>query len=404
MKRKFIILSIIIGLLSACQKYETPSGTNTAAENEKVTTVFTLSPQLTFQAGYEPMSKANAGEDDNETKFFLRNKADIIIAKNIDSRWIVDTAFIWLIFSDKLYADDLEYKKNTKLKELTVTLRPGQYRIAIFLNRNNGVWNNELIKGTVIDWPGNPDFKRPFALRYGKQPENATHNNRGMYYISHEVFAGTQDFEVKKTTDVHSQPEPNRITVPLTRKVSKLNFALNNTRSSKNFNFGTTENWIYATLKSDPSTGPFCNGIDVWGNPWYDPQEPLDSIQTCVTMYSTQYRGTDNNLYLLQMKKHSNIWAPYFFSDPEKEYRYSLENVHLTGKSGENQHICKTPISLTMKHNFINGVIFKCTDESIPLPNDPQYNIITIIPVKKENGEWMKPTDVFDSFYYEYNH
>ncbi len=260
------------------------------------------------------------------------------------------------------------------------------------LNPQNGKWNPNLIPGAIVK--GEADTVA-HAYTYNFQTDKI-YANYGKRQVSREIYAGTADFTVKKTTDLHSDPIDGNTHITFTRKVMQMRFLLKDEESEKNqFNFKTTQHTVFATLATTQPEIPFCDGLDCWGNAYYKQQNPTTEIELC-TCIDPSWRTAQNNRQYKMISSHVTIYSPFLFTDNAQPIPFLLKNLKVIGQSGSDGFIYIYPSviqNLTLKNNTIQQFSFQTTDMVDEEVASPQLQV-TLDYLEEESSQLL-----FDSYY-----
>lgn len=376
--------------LFSCQQeiLEIEDSPEPPVKTDQIPVTFLLSANAGFENKTDVIPMAQ-GEEDNITRTLLAYKVKTIVAKKIDTRWIIDTVQEFEVLKKpSKWETTVNYKDTTHFLPFTLELRPGQYRMTVFANPSIGKWDPELKPGTLIE-----DEE---ALDQGVHPAFyymiSTHpNNTGCLTLGRrEVFTGSVDFEVKKTEDLYSSYE-NTHSVLLTRKNGCFRIVL---KDNPKLNFVDTETTIYSTLRVRGGKH-FPQGIDVWGKPWYDRNNYCDTIKL-ITMFR-RLQGTE---YLISSYTGLTVFEPFYITDESEEgIEFEMENTYLTGQSGYpfQYYIFKEKPSIVkrLQNNYITSLVLQLTGETFENGTPPEREKGTYIQVIEEDpvsmfGEYME--------------
>lgn len=375
MKKKiFGILACICILLPACSEQEDNDSLidGALAGKEQVTVRLTLSSipeiQIDGNTDYRPTSTR---ADEGNVRALIENKYKCLVIKEIDNKWYVDTVIEPTLMNSS--ESSMKVMEDTKFKDLELTLRPGHYRVLAVLNPKGGKWNDNLVPGTVVK--GEADtVAHAYTYRF---QTNSIYANFERREIPYELFTGTADFRVEKTSDLHSLAVNGNTDIALTRKVMQLRFLLKDhdawvppvppdTVSRIKYNFSDTQHTLKATLQATQPDKPFCDGLDCWGDAYYNHQTPTLELPICTDL-DPDWRLANNNEQYKMISHHVTIYSPFVFADDTKTVPYQLDNLRITGQAGGDGfvYVYKKPIGeLVLKNNSIQPVVFQTTSEA----------------------------------------
>lgn len=357
MKKIFYMISIIAGLYSCQQELleDIPQPETTGAE-DKIPVSFSLSfPELiAYDNELVPMSRAEA----DMVKTVIDNSYTAVILKEIDNQWFVDTVII-----DKKIAPDSELKElplkdTTYYDPIRIDLRPGNYKMGLFLNTDIADLNKELKKGFLVSStleinPGKdlpPAFFVPITGPFKSFPDPPENT----YRIMKEIFAGQTSFTVHKDKELLSTKGTNvPVEIPMERKVSRYRFLL---KASSNSSFTTSAYWLQTKFTATDKENPFCDGLDVLGGTYYS-----DTPRTEIFLYNSSYSNIhssayDPNGYLLAEPVGSTNFGPYILMD--KPIDFIITIPEMMGKSDEPTPFCNDVIPGSLKPNSMFTTVF----------------------------------------------
>lgn len=392
MVKNIIGLSCLGLLLFACEQEEIgyyPSSTDIHRVSIPLSVASGLS--LEEHSDYVPMSTKAGTEIEAE----IDNLCRCLVLKEINSKWYVDT-----LLESTLNKDLSKYavqKINTSgaIGTLDLLLSPGHYRILVAANTMKAAWNPALVKGYRVKEEGNSDEPIPYAFTYTTETD-PNRPNYGFRCLYREIFAGTYEFTVSKTGDLHSDPSNGNQSMSLSRKVSRFRLILKNTISPGNkFKFLTTDHFAELEFKTTGNT-PFCSGIDCWGDAYYDPEEPLETFKMYLSTAGKWGKAPNGSEYMMVRPKNSTYAAAFFYTDEKKTdgVHFYISPFRLTGQSGSFTYYHTQPIKDHILYpNSIDGIVLQTTDDYKMLPNSSHPEIeIEVVP--KENAATL-----FDCFY-----
>lgn len=302
------------------------------------------------ETGFVPMG-TRGGSDTIYT--ILNNLYKAVVAKKIDQKWILDTIVDTLVNREISRKSSINVIKSTTFDPLYLELRPGIYRVTLFFNSSSLVWDSGLRPGTVVEDGSGAVYCA------------------GIYWVStfwadkgfrtlarREIFTGTVDFEVNKTTNLHSS-SLDPLQVKLERKNTCFRVLLKEDPSSGH-EFGPTQITVTANFVADEGQY-FPDGLDVWGNPWYDKNNLSDTLSL---------RTSALNLvegYLISNEANTTLFSPYLIM-PEEGIHCQLYSVTMTGQSNEDFQNYKLKDNFkrnyVLKNDYIDGIVLSPTKET----------------------------------------
>jgi len=406
-----ILLGTMVLFLSSCQQDDEDFGNGIIDNSDEVPVKFSFSMGggMDFATGYEPMRSAIDTRDDSGDmiKAGISNTYKVVFVKKIGSRWILEkTLEIMIDPADKFNEEVYDVTDSTAFS-FSTDLRPGEYKVTVFTGIASISWNNDLKPGYVVNDENVPNYPVPYACIYRTVSDGYGFLNPGHKYLEEEMFAGTTDFTVKRTEDLHSSSLISPIFLKLNRKVTKLRILLHYLPSAtdKNF-FNSFENGITADVISTNNV-TFPIGMDIWSNPYYGPNDTITRMKYGVFCWrEPQLSSVTGETYLMSMKKGgTKQHSLYYFSDPAKDIVASLANVEVTASSWVNINFSyREPVpNILLKYNHINGVVFRPGDDTW-VKIDKYGNNIDMISMDLEvdsNDKPINAASIFDN-YYEY--
>lgn len=388
-----LLVSALI-LLPACSEWDENDNliNRERMEEEKVDVCLSLSlvPEMQIEGNteYHPMSARSS----ETIKTILTNPYKCLVMKEIDNKWYVDSLLTRTLTDKPVWTTTkIKVTDDTKLKDLRLSLRPGHYRILVVLNSSAVEWNSRLVPGTVV-YNGPDTISHAYTYRFQRSLD-PWYANYGKRQVSSEVFAGTAEFTVEKTPDLHSNPVNGNTHIRFTRKVMQMRFLLKNQPIDESLNFKGTQYTIFATLEAEDPKQPFCDGLDCWGNPYYNHTPSTTELPIC-TNIDPYWREAKNGKEYKMISSHVTIYSPFVFTDSICQVPYHLKDIMISGQAGSNTYVYKEKIpDLILKHNTIQQIVFRTTDK-VDLDNTTSSWQIILEYLKDESEE-----DLFDSYY-----
>ena len=345
---------ILVLLFLACQQEHYWESDEILAEGEEnigVSFTISLASGMKLDSEIVPMNITRAGGDTVLTRICNEYKA--IVVKKVDTRWIIDR-----IVSPNLGKGSawLEFglKRTDVLSSLQLELRPGTYRLVLFLNPTSAKWNEDLKPGMVVE---NEDgtVVPPKVLEY--LIGDSGYPNVGLRMLIRELFTGSVDFVVRKTDQLNQDPHENLHSVQVSRKVACFRVVLKENPEAPHF--GNTEQSFKAVFTAADGKY-FPDGLDIWGNAWYDKVNPCHSMGVCMVSRYPQGR-TD---YLVSSWTGVTVFSPYYIVDDQNEgLPYTISDIKIFGQSGAPYQVFKCPQGYTttrvFRTSYIDGIVLR---------------------------------------------
>lgn len=371
-KEKIIgmLVGIFILLLACSERDENESLINSGIMGtEKVDVSLSLSlPELQIESNtdYRPMSTRAA---DDKVKAVIENEYRCLVLKEIGGIWYVE-ASIKPLLKEGNWWEVLKIMETSVFNNLQLTLRPGHYRVLAVLNPRAVTWNNNLVPGTIVK--NGPDTIT-HAYTYWFQDVDSWHFNRGERQVSKEIFSGTAEFTIEKTSDVHSPVSIKGETkIALTRKVAKLRFLLKDHPAvveevtdkgdtvRTNYNFTDTQYTIYSTIKVTQEGERFCDGLDCWGKAYYNRKKPTTQMRIIIDTDPYWQTTSDGRQYKIPLSN-VTIYSPFVLTDTTKIVSYQLGDMLITGQSDSPFHyVYVGPVAeFKLENNTIQPLVFQ---------------------------------------------
>lgn len=397
MKEKIfgILAGICILLLACSEREDNDSPVNSSIMGkDKVTVNLSLSSipeiQIDGNTDYRPASRATGN-----IRSLIANNYRCLVMKEIGTKWYVDTLTNRTLTEGSKWSD-VKVTDDTKFKDLQLTLRPAHYRVLVVLNPQSGIWNKDLVPGTVVK--GEADTIA-HAYTYSFQTDNH-YANLGKRQVRYEIFAGTAEFTVEKTPDLHSPAVNGNTHITFTRKVMQMRFLLKDYLPAPDgINFKNTQHTVFATLKATDPNLPFCDGLDCWGNAYYNHTSSTKELEMCTDLDPDWRMAKTGNQYKI-ISNHVTIYSPFIFADELKEVPYQLEKIKVAGQSGGGEPIYVYPSTIpdmVLTNNTIQPVVFQTTAEVDGEIASPQIQV-TLEYLKEESSK-ASFADYFDAYY-----
>lgn len=395
MKKIIYIVALITGLYSCNNNplEEFSSSPDREIPNDKVTIRFepALAGNYHYDNGMVPMTRA--GYD--KVKTCLYNLYKAVIIKYIDQKWIVDTVLQGKIKSNAT-KNYIFITDTPTLPPIETELRPGIYKIGLFVNFSGVKWNEQLKKGYIVSsreelLPTSTDLPAAYTVAFSKGGgfPNAP---EGSLVIDLELFAGMASFTVTKNNDLHTPGHPGNISIPLQRQVSRYRFLLQpreKQEEDKDPDFISTPYWFNGNLVC-LNGQRFCDGINILGGPYYAEGPGCTSMPFhCSTVGNYFFSEEDQRLYFMAMNSwddtpanvgRSTNFAPFILTDNTKTEGINCEirDIYMSGPSGEPGYDCKENVDFTLKPNSIIEKVYKV---KMPIEYNSATNQFTMIHV-----------------------
>lgn len=401
MVKYMFLLVFISGLFCACEHDEAPGGRNDEPAEGAVPVSFKLqlsgTPDMETGAGYIPMTKA-AGT----IKSGLYKEYKYVLLKKIEDSWYmekIEDAELEGSANGHSSWWDIEVRDDGPVGNIAMELRPGTYKLAVFLNSRCVTWNNSLKPGDRVYTEDKPGEQFPCICRY-----TYNSNASGCILLSHELFTGSVDFIVEKNGNLHTEATGREPAVTLTRKVGQFQVLLKKTEgnSPNDYSFGNTQYYLLATFRAQEGH-VFCEGLDVTGMPYSDPEKPWKEIQFYTSPFalSGKWRTDKDGRMYRMVEVNSTHPALYLIADPDQPegVPYTIEIVSLTGQASEYPYqgfrYEGEPLTGILKINSVSGIALECVE--------PQENQVKIGVATDGNGQPLTPEAYLFSPYYLWN-
>lgn len=406
-KEKIIgmLVGIFILLLACSERDENESLINSGIMGtEKVNVSLSLSlPELQIEGNtdYRPMSTRAT---DDKVKAVIENEYRCLVLKEIGGTWYVEASMQPLLKKGERW-EVLKIMETPVFNNLQLTLRPGHYQVLAVLNPGSVTWNNNLVPGTIVK--NGPDTIT-HAYTYWFQDVNDSHMNRGERQVSKEIFSGTAEFTIDKTSDVHSPVLIEGATkIAFTRKVAKLRFLLKDHPTGgeevtdkgntvkTDYNFTDTQYTIRSTIKVTQEGERFCDGLDCWGKAYYNRKKPTTQMRIIIDTNQYWQTTSDGRRYKMPLSN-ATIYSPFVLTDTTKIVSYQLRDMLITGQSQSpsTQYVYSGPIAeFKLENNTIQPLVFQATNQVV---YKKENNVIevTLEFLKDESSE-----ELFGAYY-----
>lgn len=395
-KEKIIgmLVCIFILLLACTERDETDSLINREIMGkDRVNVSLSLSslPEMKIEGNtdYRPMGTRASGN----VRSKIYNRYKCLVLKEIGDKWYVDSLLERKLTNIKeLFYENktLDVTDDFKFNDLHLSLRPGHYRVLVVLNSRAVKWNQDLIPGAVVK---RETDTVTHAYTYALQTSIKDYINYNKIQLNREIFAGTAEFTVEKTPDLHSSPISGNTRIVLKRKVMQLRFMLKD-KEINDINFSTTQHTIHTFLVSTDPQKPLCDGLDCWGEPYYNHKTPTMSMEL-ITDLQDDWRLANNDIQYKIAAYNVTKFSPFVFSDDHKAMPYQIEKLKIYGQSEISAFNYTYPSvipNLVLTDNSIQQIVFQVTNEVKYAPNE--HPLVTLKYLEDESK-----MDLFDPYY-----
>ncbi|GEM_PF-1941114 len=426
MKQQLIILaSLFVFLITSCQNdnadvfVENPN----IEDGVPVNVSFYMFKGLQIDNELVPMKSGidTRGADENVIKTNISNSVKVILAKKINAQWVLADYFDHKIDpSEKWVPIYHNVRDTTVFHPIEMILTPGEYSITLITGVRSLNWNDtNLKKGMILTEGDNAEWACTYRLT-----DNG-YINPGLPALQEEIFAGREEFEVKKTDDLHSNPFPNDVQLTLQRKVGRLRFMLKKRTSADpgtNVDYGApfrsgfgTDNTqdffasgyqsgISAKIRLTDISKKFSSGLNIWGEPQYNyyrlPESVTELYYSAFT-WRNYYTGNDGVEYTLAMRNGTRQFGCNFFTKEGEDLPVEISDVRITFYSGGPAYEYDGEIDgISIKHNAITGLIFESGNVNwTHSEGQTVEGRRELLLVKDTNGDPVKSEDKFHNYY-----
>ena len=394
MIRKILWLLFLLPVV-ACQKDEPVAPNNPdKLQDGRVKVRFVPQASLDLETEIHPMKGTTRATE--IVRIIAYNTYRCLILKKIDSRWVVDTlvrAFLRPPTASTYASQEREESSFTgELPDqgFEVQLRPGDYKAVAVVNHRTTELNESLPPGTVVADESDPNFPVPFLVRYRFETDS-TRIEWGYRLTLREVFAGSQDFTVDKTGDLHTAPGGGKVVIPLTRRTAKFRPLLKEYKENPDLNFHTTQ--YTATYVCHATTdAPFCEGVNALGGPYYSPERLRDlPVYLSISDKWRESPEAPGQWYHIPLTN-VTTFSIFFFTDPNVPVPYRIDGMRIQGASGDTPYYFTGSIERTFAYNRIDGVVL--TPNGNFLQDSREFEL------REVTDE--KAAELFPSFYENY--
>lgn len=378
--KKLIYVSFLFLLFFSCR--EDFEGIQNPAEEKTVPVTFALSLNNIEQATeIHPMSRSD--EPDPIVKVQINNPYKVIVIKKTDSGWMIDDIVEPKLKNTAIY-------QSGPFSDLTLQLRPGEYKIAVLLNSNEMRWNPAIKAGAFVS--DRPDITEtddlPLACTYFKETLKNGYTYEG---LGQEVFTGNIQLTVEKNKDLSTPGYQAPVTIRLERKVARFRYLLQRNSEAGGPDLIATQYYLSGTYV--PQNGQVLpDGLNILGGIYYDRQHPRKE-------HKTYFSSITNNFYLSPLNgksysistSNSTNYFPFLLADPDIQEGLdcTLKDIVIAAQSGKPKYIPQEDFNFTLKNNTIFGLVYETLKQREAM----------VIEVKQAEGN---VSEIFDS-YFEWN-
>lgn len=368
--------------------------------NETVPVKISLSVDgIQFGTGYEPMKSQKDASD--EVKLKISNLYRIIIMKKVEGKIRIDSIATGVVDKSLQTWSSVSFKDGDNFDDLHLELTPGEYYLSVFTGYNRMEWNDHIKRGGVVAEEGVNDGTHAYACTYLVGQSGFI--NSGMKYLGDEIFSGTTSFIVRKTEDLHSQPDPalENIKIHLKRRVTKYRILLHDPVDQPYYE-AFASNYSNPFIVGDVVAveGKFVDGLDIWGNPWYNPDAPLLHLNYSTEIKENMISFSDGKYFF--STHGTRVHAPFFFSKEGDDVKVKISNIRAMFSSNSRYYkYFGDPIDATFIHNHIDGIVFR--PGTFTEDRTSESAEITHMELEMDGTKPRSSQDVFTSSYAEYN-
>lgn len=302
---------------------------------------------ISFETDYRPVhSKSSL-----PVLSVVNNVYKIIVIKKINHQWVVDSVLNCRINSEDYPLNSYDLTSKLKLFQ-TLELRPGIYKIAVFLNAIATKWNNELKTGTIVSDNDeiNPLSDLPPALSYYKY--SVPNSNDSLFLLSREIFAGYTEFEIDKKQFLESEKNPINKTIMLERKVASLRLLLEYDTETP---ISLTQHYFKGKLISEKK---FPQGLNILGGSWVS-----DTAKNYFQFYISAspppaVSSFDNKMYYFS-RRDATYFFPYIFINDTMNCR--MTELQVFGQAGGYMYTYSNDVPLSLFKNKMTAISFSPT-------------------------------------------
>ena len=362
--------AVLLGTVS-CTDIDETVDTGIPMTGDEVTMTFNMDMGgFLTDMEIEPMTRAGElPEDPNEGYYVLNVRKDfnVYLLKKVGGNWYVDRVKELPLFE---YCRKVEYKSGDvfipvfeptgspdeisanenmsyrltadQLKmDFEMELTPGDYLMTIVINPEMAkpatAKDVSFQHGARID-PSNP----PYVIEYSTPGSSWWHSIGRDRTLSAggEIFVGTREFTVVKSTDLGEKEPELPIDVELNRMTGKMRFLLKNKEvegvinfrpSSESANDGSNNANQFEYQLQPATDKKFYRGVDVFGNFKGETEHLFLSVSFTRTEWLTSSTGTGRYLVSHEGGRTNSI---YVFADPEEEVPARFGPVQITRMAG----------------------------------------------------------------------
>lgn len=347
---KLVIIALLILLLGCQDQYLMP--------DEKTETVILSYKGLEWQTGLQPMTRNSSEQNISR----LNNGYKVIVTKKVAFKWVIDTILDCRLDNLKSIWNDVYLTSFKQFDQLSLTLRPGEYKISVFLNTSRVIWNNELKPGYIVSTDADISFQSKLPPAYTYRYENNPYFiNCGNPVLSRELYAGYTSLVIGKKNNLTSSVKSIPVTITLKRVIGLIRFILDKNKENP---FDNTQYYLRCTMESDSE---FCEGINILGGGYRTGRKVLDFYSSFTSSYISPL---NNKEYMIAEPQHATYYCPYVITDTA--LNCTIKNISITGYTGGPKYKYIGELYRVVEPNRISAILLTPTLEtyqpSLPSP------------------------------------
>lgn len=399
MLKKYIVLGACAVLLGACSKQETVLPLEEPAPEGTVPVELSVAiapGQLQNTTGYEPMSRVEWTNPD-EVKASIYNDYLCLIMKKIDGNWVVERRIYPRIDPSKSNYTNHEVKDQLPENKLRIDLTPGDYKMTVVLNyragkdftQTNNIVTKEYQVGQVVLAPGAPESELPQLIGYLHLGPQYGSSFKAEEILYNEIFAGTADFTVVKTTGLEPTGTPLPVSVETKRKVGSFRVYLKETGVDPDFGSGIKTYLFFGLTAANGAR--FVEGLNAWGDPYYG-DTPLTHMDGSF-VNTEAYIPTAEGNFKIPARNGSRWFGHYYFTDPAvtEGIPYTFHDFEANEVSGStNWYYEGGPIPRVLYHNQQDAIAFEALggveERQIWTENGTQTEYVSTMDLVRDSG------------------
>ena len=354
--KKILLMLCVAAAAVSCSREDSPAPVTPDEATPVYLTVGLKDLGFENETGYEPMSRA-----ESYATYINPFGYDCLILKQEGDDWYVERKLTPRITG--LPTGNIISGSGPVVSDYRIELTPGHYHMLIVLN-NSAQFNPILKPGYKI--PETP----PYAVGYGIV--TAAYGREGALNLPHEVFAGTQEFDVVKTTGLEPSSAVQSVDVEVTRRVGTIGIYFKENERKTGARLAAS---VALHLKAKEGA-KFCEGIDVFGNPYYSSEGLTDFFGN---YYISQGAAPSAKGDYYFPKKNGRVSGHFYFTEAGKEVPYSIDYIDIAVRSNEINYIYSDPVGVSgiLRHNRTGHLTFSTTDSPLSPGNfdlNPEYS------------------------------